>query len=182
MKPAAREEREEREEEEQDSADFQACMAYVREHATGEVEGLFGPESVSWTIFREPAVLLGGIAAVLLQLSHPAVASGVGQHRSFEKDVRGRAQGTSTAMYQQISGALTETTAMSRRLYRVHRLVRGRIDAPSAPGHGLPYRANARPLLLWVASTVGVNAKLAFEHFVRPFTAPERRLWYPEIL
>src|SRR5262245_44376494 len=140
-------------EEEQDSADFQVCLAYVREHAAGEVEGVFGPESVSWTIFREPAVLLSGLAAVLLQLAHPAVASGVGEHSSFEKDVLGRGQRTSAAMYQLIFGSLAEATAMSRRLYRVHRLVRGRINAPSTPLHGRAYRANERPLLLWVAST-----------------------------
>jgi len=170
------------EEEEQDSADFQACMAYVREHAAGEVEGLFGPESVSWTIFREPAVLLSGIAAVLLQLAHPAVATGVGEHSSFEQDVRGRAQRTSTAMYRLIFGSLAEATATSQRLYRVHRLVRGQIDAPFTPAHGRAYRANERPLLLWVASTVAVSAKLAFEHFVRSFTAAELRVRYPEIL
>lgn len=170
------------EEDQQDHADFQACLAYVDAHAAGEVEGLFGPESTSWVIFREPAILLGGLAAVLLQLAHPAVASGVGQHSNFRQDIRGRSRRTSTALYRLIFGTLADATDVTRRLYRIHRLVRGRIEAPGLAIDGKAYRANQRELLLWVSSTTAVTSKIAFEHFVRPLTADEARRRYPELL
>src|SRR5436189_10963 len=40
--------------------------------------GLFGPDSVTWRVNREGVLLLGGGAAIILQLAHPLVAAGVG--------------------------------------------------------------------------------------------------------
>jgi len=34
----------------EDRADFEACRAEVRARAAGAALGLFGPESVSWTV------------------------------------------------------------------------------------------------------------------------------------
>jgi len=181
MKPAVREPIP-AEDDRQDSADFEACMAYVRAHAAGEVEGLFGPASFSWTVMREPGVLLSGLAAVLLQLAHPAVGTGVSRHSTFREDVSGRVQRTSNALYRLIFGSLPEAMAMSQRLYRVHRLVRGRIEAPGAATDGMAYRANERHLLRWVSATVSVSARLAFATFIRPLTAAEMRAWYLEYL
>jgi uncharacterized protein (DUF2236 family) len=48
--------------------------------------GLFGPGSQVWDIWREKLLLLGGPAAVLLQLAHPLIAAGVGAHSSFRDD------------------------------------------------------------------------------------------------
>ena len=39
--------------------------------------GLTGPGSVTWRVSRERVVPLGGLSALLLQLSHPLVAAGV---------------------------------------------------------------------------------------------------------
>ena len=40
--------------------------------------GLFGPETVTWTVNRELVLLAGGGRALLLQVAHPLVAAGVG--------------------------------------------------------------------------------------------------------
>ena len=76
------------------------CVSFVRANARGEVEGLFGPDSVSWAMYREPATLFAGLSAVMLQMAHPAIAAGVSQHSTFAEDLRGRAARTSAALYR----------------------------------------------------------------------------------
>jgi uncharacterized protein (DUF2236 family) len=162
-------------------ADFETCQAYVRAHAAGEVEGLFGPESVTWTMYREPSTLLFGLPAVLLQLAHPAVAAGVDTHSTFRTDVPGRARQTTTALYRVVFGALDEVLALGAGLYAIHARVRGRIEAPDARADGQAYRANDQRLLRWVAATTTICARAAFEAFVRPLSSAEAPRWYTEV-
>ena len=52
---------------------------------------LVSPDSISWRIFKNPiALMVGGIAAVILELAEPAVRTGVWKHSSFLKDPMGR--------------------------------------------------------------------------------------------
>src|SRR5438128_1690298 len=48
--------------------------------------GLFGPGSTVWRIGRERALLLGGPAALLMQIAHPLVATAVAAHSDFGAD------------------------------------------------------------------------------------------------
>ena len=36
------------------------------------VVGYFGPHSMTWRLYREPIVIIGGVRALLLQVAHPA--------------------------------------------------------------------------------------------------------------
>lgn len=150
------------------------CVAYVREHARGEVEGLFGPGSLAWEMYREVVTPVGFLSAVLLQMAHPAIAAGVAQHSSFVEDTRGRAYRTSASFYGLLFGPLSEVLAGTRKLHAMHRAVRGRVTDGGVPGEGAAYRANDQALLCWVASTVTVAGRAAFEAIVRPLTAAER--------
>ena len=38
--------------------------------------GLFGPDSVAWRVHADPAMVLGGLRALLLQTCHPVVMAG----------------------------------------------------------------------------------------------------------
>src|SRR5580698_7217942 len=59
---------------------------------------LAAADSVSWRIFKNPiALLIGGIAAVILELAEPAVRTGVWEHSSFRKDPMGRLRRTGSA-------------------------------------------------------------------------------------
>ena len=50
-------------------------------------KALVGPHSVSWRIFKNPvALLVGGMAAVILELAEPRVRTGVWEHSSFRSD------------------------------------------------------------------------------------------------
>ena len=52
--------------------------------ATRRADGLFGPHSVAWRVHGDKAsMLVGGIAALLLQMLHPAVLAGVWDHSKF---------------------------------------------------------------------------------------------------
>jgi uncharacterized protein (DUF2236 family) len=153
------------------------CVSFVRANARGEVEGLFGPDSVSWAMYREPATLFAGLSAVMLQMAHPAIAAGVSQHSTFAEDLRGRAARTSAALYRLVFGTLDDALDISRGLHRMHSRVWGRVDAADRGA----YRANDQTLLRWVAATVTVAGEQAFEALVRPLTDAERDRSYREM-
>ena len=44
------------------------------------VNGLFGPDSVTWRVNRESVLLLGGGRALLMQVAHPSVAAGAAHY------------------------------------------------------------------------------------------------------
>lgn len=161
----------------EDRERFRKCLDYMREHAAGELEGVYGPDSVAWEIHREPVILLGGLRAILLQIAHPAVAAGVSQSSNFRNDLLGRARRTYTAMYQLIFGGLREATGAAKRVHSLHSRVYG-----SLPDGAGSYRANDPSLLLWVHATLIDTAMLIFETFVRPLGIEEKRRYYQETL
>lgn len=161
---------------------YARCQAYVETHAAGPVEGLFGPESVTWTLWREPALLVAGVPAVMLQLGHPAIATGVGRLSDFRNDILGRARRTFISLYQLVFGDLDDALSASRRLHLLHRRVRGTIEDPGGPLDGQPYRANDQDLLMWVGGTVSVLGRRVYERLVRPLTPAERERWFREYL
>src|SRR5215471_6507526 len=58
-------------------------------------DGLFGPDSVVWRVHGDvTTMMVGGIAALLLQMLHPGVLSGVWDHSNFRGDMLGRLRRT----------------------------------------------------------------------------------------
>jgi len=114
------------------------------ERPTGD-PGLFGPGSVCWRVHGDfPAMLCGGVSALMLQMLHPLALAGVWDHSNFREDMLGRLRRTS----QFIAGTTFASTADARRLIdrvrRIHDSVSG-----TAPD-GRPYAANDPELLTWV--------------------------------
>ena len=164
----------------EDQRVYERCRQYVLDHAAGGPRGLFGPDSVTWTLWREPALLVAGVPAVMLQLGHPAIATGVALLSDFREDILGRARRTFISLYQLVFGDLDDALSASRRLHLLHRRVRGVIEDPGGPLHGKPFRANDQDLLIWVGSTVSVLGRRVFERMVRPLTPAERIAWFQE--
>ena len=160
---------------------FQTCLAYVQRHAAGPVEGLYTPASLAWRIYREPIVLLAATPAILLQMAHPAIATGVHTWSNFRHDLIGRARRTSNALYHLVFGDLQQAVRTGRRLYALHRSVQGLTESDNqARSAGKPYRATDPALLFWVQATL-IDLSLQFyEHLVQPLTAPEREQFYQE--
>lgn len=119
--------------------------------------GLFGPESETWRVVGESAVLLGGMRALLMQAVHPLVAAAGRQTRMYERDPWGRLERTLRLTLTIVFGSRTEVCAAARQVNAAHRCVSG-VDAVT----GLPYRAQDPDLLLWVHATL-VSSFLFFE-------------------
>jgi uncharacterized protein (DUF2236 family) len=125
--------------------------------------------------------MLGGGAALLLQLAHPLVAAGVADHSSFQNDPVGRLYRTIRTMQDIIYEDGSTALMASRHVKRVHARVRGTLseETPAYP-MGTPYRANDPELLLWVHATLLATALNTYEEFLPPLNALERAQFYEE--
>ena len=107
--------------------------------------GLLGPGAASWSVISEPAAIVGGIRALLVQLLHPLAMAGVADHSRFRNDALGRLQRTASYVTATTFGATPDALAASAAVRRVHRRVAG-----TAPD-GRAYRADDPHLLAWVS-------------------------------
>src|SRR3984893_13462541 len=125
-------------------------------------EAAFYPaDSLSWRIFKNPvALLIGGIAAVILELAEPAVRTGVWEHSSFRKNPMGRMQRTGLAAMVTVYGARSIAETMIARVVRMHAKVAGETPA------GVPYSADDRQLLSWVQATAAFGFAEAYSRYV----------------
>lgn len=130
--------------------------------ADGGDPGLFGPGSASWRVLGEPASIVGGVRALLVQLAHPLATAGVADHSAFRADPLGRLRRTSAYVTATTFGSTREALDAARVVRRVHARVRG-----TAPD-GRPYDAADPHLLAWVsialtASFVAADRAYALE-------------------
>jgi uncharacterized protein (DUF2236 family) len=137
--------------------------------------GLFGPDSVSWRIDSEAFVLLGGTAALLMQLAHPAVAAGVAQHSNFQADPFARLRRTLTASFSVVFGSTPRAERALRRIDAVHGVVRGQV-----PETGRSYDARDPLLLLWVHATLIDTAVRVYDRYVSPLSPDEAEAYHRE--
>ncbi len=128
--------------------------------------GLFGPDSVTWRIHRNGAVLfIGGVSAVLLELAEPRVRSGVWDHTDFRTDPVGRMRRTGFAAMVTTYGALRDVEAITGHVRRMHERVSGRTP------DGRAYRASDPDLLRWVHATAVYGFLSAYVRYVHPALA-----------
>lgn len=140
---------------------------------------LVDPASAYWRVNRESFLLLGGGAALLLQLAHPLVAAGVADHSGFRAEPVRRLYRTIRTMQDIIYEDGHTALAASRQVKRVHASVRGTLKEPTAAfPAGTPYRASDPELLLWVHSTLLVTALTTYEEFMPALGAAERESYY----
>jgi uncharacterized protein (DUF2236 family) len=132
-------------------------------------------DSVSWQVFANPvALLVGGIAAVLLELAEPRVRTGVWEHTTFREFPLLRLQRTGYAAMMTAFGARSRTQAMIRGVNAGHARIAGRTPA------GVPYRADDDELLTWVHATATFGFLQAYVDCVRPLSAQQRDACYAE--
>jgi uncharacterized protein (DUF2236 family) len=122
---------------------------------------LLAADSVSWRIFKNPiALLVGGMAAVILELAEPAVRTGIWEHSSFRTDPLGRLQRTGLAAMVTVYGARSVALPMIAGVVRMHAKVAG--ETPD----GVPYSANEARLLTWVQATAAFGFAEAYSRYV----------------
>lgn len=136
---------------------------------------LLPPDSVSWRIFKNPvALLIGGLAAVILELAEPAVRTGVWEHSSFRRDPMRRLQRTGLAAMVTVYGARSVAEPMIARVVRMHAKIVG--ETPC----GMPYSANDPRLLSWVQATAAFGFAEAYSRYVRRLNREEFDAFYRE--
>ena len=146
-----------------------------------ELAGYYGPDSVTWRVGSEAALMVGGARAILMQLAHPLVAAGVGQHSSYGSDPWGRMYRTLDLGRRMTFGTRSEARAAARTINRLHTHVTGALEATAGglPG-GTPYRAREPELLLWVFATLVDTALSLYPLLVGPLSADEQERYYQE--
>lgn len=126
-------------------------------------DGLFGPDSVAWRVHGDVATMMvGGIAALLLHMLHPAVLAGVWDHSNFRADMHGRLRRTARFIALTTFGSRDEAEAAIARVHAIHGRVRGTL------ADGTPYAAQDPELLTWVHSTETWAFLKAWRRFGEP--------------
>ena len=160
-------------------------MAHPRTHLERlrSRDGYFGPDSMVRRLGNSPVTpLLGGGAAVLLQVAHPLVACGVAEHSGYDRDLWRRLARTLQALYLVTFGDRHEAEragAVVRALHgRVHGTTREQLGRFP---RGTAYSASDPELMLWVHSTLVYSSLAAYELFHGPLTLEERERYHDEM-
>lgn len=126
-------------------------------------ESLFGPRSVVWRVHGDvTTMMVGGVAALLLQMLHPAVLAGVWDHSTFRGDMLGRLRRTARFIAVTTYGSAGEAQEMIDKVRDVHTRVKGVLP------DGTPYAADDPHLLAWVHVTEAVSFLDAWIRYAEP--------------
>ncbi len=140
-------------------------------------DGLFGPRAVAWRVHGDvAAMMVGGVAGLLLQMLHPAVLAGVWDHSSFRTDMQGRLRRTARFIALTTYGGRAEAEAVIARVRGIHDHVRGALP------DGTPYAANDPALLAWVHVTEATTFLAAWIRYAEPdMPAADQDRYYAEM-
>jgi len=126
-------------------------------------DGLFGPESIVWRVHGDvTTMMVGGIAALLLQMLHPGVLAGVWDHSNFRGDMLGRLRRTARFISITTYAGRQDAEAAVARVRAIHERIRG------VQPDGTPYSATDPRLLAWVHATETVSFLDAWIQYGEP--------------
>ncbi len=110
--------------------------------------GLFGPDTVTWKIHADfPAMMAGGLGALMLQTLHPLALAGVWDHSDFRGDTLGRLRNTIAFVARTTYAPRATAEQAIERVRFIHRRVLG------TAADGRAYSAEDPHLLNWVHCT-----------------------------
>lgn len=130
--------------------------------------------SVARRVDREMFLLLGGTAALLMQVAHPLVAAGVAQHSDFRTDPMGRLRRTLDTTLAVVFGDDRTVARAIGHMNRIHTAVRG------VAAGGRAYEALDPALLLWVQTTLVLSSLRLYEQVMGPLAAADREAYWSE--
>lgn len=138
--------------------------------------GLFGPGSVTWRIHADPAALIGGLRALLVQALNPPAMAAM-EHSDFRHDPWGRLRRTSGYLVDTVFGTRAEAERAAVRVRAVHKRVRG-VD----PVTGRSYRADDPDLLLWVHAVEVDSFLAAYRAYAGPVSDADADRYVAEMV
>jgi uncharacterized protein (DUF2236 family) len=124
--------------------------------------GLFGPGSATWRVHADPSMLVGGLAALMLQTLHPLAIAGVEEHSNYREDPLRRLSRTGSFVTGTTFGSTEAAERLIKLVRGIHRKVHG--IAPD----GRPYSADDPALVTWVHVTEVSSFLRAHQRFT-PF-------------
>lgn len=135
-------------------------------------ERWFSPGDPIWRVHEDAAMFPGGVAALLVQMLHPAAMAGVAGHSGFRGDPWGRLARTSTYLATTTFGTIDHAQNHIGMVRAVHERVRGKDHT------GRAYRANDPHLLMWVHLAEVDSFLRAFQAYAKyPLTPDEADLY-----
>lgn len=147
-----------------------------------DVTPLFADDAAIRRVSRERALVLAGGAALLMQVAHPLVAAGVGDHSAFARDPWPRLLRTLDALYGIVFGTTDDAARIGASVQVAHARVHGVLAQAAGPfPAGTAYRADDPELLLWVHSTLVHAAIAAHELLVGPLAADDREAFHADM-
>ena len=124
---------------------------------------LFPRGSVIWRVHGDvTSMMVGGIAALLTQMLHPAALAGVWDHSDVREDMLGRLRRTARFIATTTYGHRDAAEQAIARVRSIHSQVRGRL--PDGP----VYRADDPWLLAWVHVAGAINFLDSWRRYGEP--------------
>jgi len=137
--------------------------------------GLFGPDAICWRVHADfPAMLAGGVSALLLQALHPRALAGVWDHSSFRTDMQGRLGRTAQFIAGTTYGSRADAMRLIERVRRIHAGIQG-----TAPD-GQPYAADDPELLTWVHVAEVSSFMAGYLRYVGPLSVAQQDRYFEE--
>ncbi|NDL59624.1 oxygenase MpaB family protein [Phytoactinopolyspora mesophila] len=107
--------------------------------------GLFGPDSISWRVHREPVLWVAGVRALYLQALHPRAVQGVVQNTDYRQGNWARFMRTAEYVATVVFGTTHDAQRAGARVRKLHDRLRA-----TDPATGEEYRIDEPELLRWV--------------------------------
>jgi uncharacterized protein (DUF2236 family) len=137
--------------------------------------GLLGPGSMSWEIHSDMgAISAAGIAAIIMEILHPAVMAGVHDRSSYQTQTLRRAKATLGYVIVTTFGNTEAASRTIARVRRMHEQVHGTMP------DGRPYRAMDPELIGWVHTAIPWAIMESYDRWHRPLSTAEKNRYLSE--
>lgn len=137
-------------------------------YATGP--GFYPPGSAIRAVHADvTSMMVGGTAALLMQMLHPHALAGVLGHSAFRSDMQGRLRRTARFIAVTTYGSREDAEAAIARVNAIHARVGG------IAADGAPYSARDPHLLAWIHVAEVTSFLAAYRRYARPEMSQEDR-------
>ena len=134
-----------------------------------------GPGSMSWEIHGDlGSIVVGGTAAILMEVLHPSVMAGVYTQSSYRTDPLRRARNTLGYVLRTTFGSTPGASRVIESVKRIHARIEG--ERPD----GVAYRALDPELIAWVHTCIPWAVMNAFDRYHRPLSEAEKSRYLRE--